>query len=489
MNEYRQLFHRIGLIGIAQLLIGLSGIVLLPILTKSLPIEDYGTWVQIVVTLNLISTIVLLGLPFTMVRFLAAVKIRAEILEGFYSITFVVAIIAGLTSFVLFLLADYVASALFNNNVLITQIFCIVLFFECIIGLVINYFRTFQQIKLYSFFLIFRTCLQLLLVGFFVLSGYEIFGAIVGLLITDIVLFLTMAMKIFLEIGIAIPKFLHLREYLSFCLPTVPQTLSSWVVDSGDRYFIGILLGNAFVGYYSPAYALGSLIMVLSAPLLVMLPPVLSKYYDEKDEEDIKKTLTYSFKYYLLLAIPAVVGLSLLSKSLLLLLTTPEIALNGYMITPFIAASTLFLGLYLILVQILLLVKKTVITGKIWIFAALLNFGLNMVLIPWIGLLGAAIATLIAFFLVFILTYYYSFKYITFDLQSIFILKCVVSSLVMGIVIIILGDHFNQSLIYMMLLVIISSLLYGIIIFILGGFKKEEIIFFKTILSGFNSKQ
>jgi len=172
-----------------------------------------------------------------------------------------------------------------------------------------------------------------------------------------------------------------------------------------------------------------------------------------------------------------------------MLLTTPEIALNGYMITPFIAASTLFLGLYLILVQILLLVKKTVITGKIWIFAAFLNFGLNMVLIPWIGLLGAAIATLIAFFLVFILTYYYSFKYITFDLQSIFIFKCVVSSLVMGIVIIILGYHFNQSLIYMMLLVIISSLVYGIIIFILGGFKKEEIIFFKTILSGFNSKQ
>ena len=47
MSEYKLFTQRIGLIGITNLLVSLSGIILLPILTKNIPIEEYGVWVQI----------------------------------------------------------------------------------------------------------------------------------------------------------------------------------------------------------------------------------------------------------------------------------------------------------------------------------------------------------------------------------------------------------------------------------------------------------
>ena len=47
MNDHKLFTQRIGLIGLTNLLISLSGIILLPILTKTLPIEEYGVWVQI----------------------------------------------------------------------------------------------------------------------------------------------------------------------------------------------------------------------------------------------------------------------------------------------------------------------------------------------------------------------------------------------------------------------------------------------------------
>ena len=65
MSEYRLFAQRIGLIGITNLLVNLSGVILLPILTKTLPIEEYGIWTQITVTIGLIPSIVMLGLPYT----------------------------------------------------------------------------------------------------------------------------------------------------------------------------------------------------------------------------------------------------------------------------------------------------------------------------------------------------------------------------------------------------------------------------------------
>ena len=83
MEEYKLFVQRIGLVGITQILVSLSSIILLPILTKNYSVSDYGIWVQINVTLNLIPAIIVLGLPYSMIRFLASKKDKEEIQEGF----------------------------------------------------------------------------------------------------------------------------------------------------------------------------------------------------------------------------------------------------------------------------------------------------------------------------------------------------------------------------------------------------------------------
>lgn len=95
-----------------------------------------------------------------------------------------------------------------------------------------------------------------------------------------------------------------------------------------------------------------------------MLPAVLANYYDKGDIKKVETILNYSFKYFLVIAIPSTLGLSLLSKSILLLLTTPGIALNGYLVTPFVALGGIFLGSYTITSQSIILKKKTKIIGQ-----------------------------------------------------------------------------------------------------------------------------
>lgn len=466
------------MIGTTNLLIHLSGLILLPILTKTLPIEEYGTYVQIVVTIGLIPGVVMLGLPYTMVRYLASAKSREEVQGGYYSIVGITVLTAGLASVALFLLAEPISATLFDGQTMVTRILALVIFLECMNLLQYNYFRTFQQIKRYSSLIFLKTCLQLVVVGALVLASYGIFGAVVGLLVTNLFLFLVMGITIISEIGVTVPKFRYLREYLSFGLPTVPGNLSSWVVNSSDRYVIALFLGAAYVGYYSPGYTLGNVISLFSAPLSFMLPAVLSKHYDDKNLDGVKTILSYATKYFLALAVPSIVGLTLLSRPLLAILSTPDIAASGYLITPFVAICAFIYGIYTLAVQVLILHKKTKYMGSIWLIAAGLNIVLNIIFIPLFGIISAAITTLISFCIATMYIVYHSNLLSIVDIKKGFISKCCISSLILSLFITFLNP---SSVAEILVTVFCSACIYLGLLFLLNGFSREEFVFFKKI--------
>jgi len=478
-NEFKLFAQRVGLIGLINLLTSLSGVLLIPILTKTLSIEEFGIWAQIMVTIGLIPSIVMLGLPYTMVRFLAVAKKKEDIQEDFYSIASLVLVTSAIVSILSFLFAKSLAILLFDNNILVTKMLSLIIFIECLNSLMLNFFRTFQQIRKYALFTFSMTCLNFLLVSYFVLSDQGIIGAIIGVLAARCLIFLIMTLIIIRMIGFKIPEFRNIWDYLAFGLPTVPGNLSSWVVTSSDRYVIGILLGTAYVGYYSPGYTLGNVIQILAGPLILILPPVLSKYYDENNIEAVKTVLRYSFKYFLLFAIPSAFGISLLSKPMLVILSTPDIASKGYMVTPFVAFSSVFFGATVVISQIIILEKRTVITGIIYMVAAIFNFVLNMILVPHMGITGAAFTTLIAYLLLFALGTYYSFRYLRFDICPEFILKSILASIAMSLVIFMWNPEGWLSI---LVIVWVCAIVYVVTLLLFKGISRKEIEFFRGLI-------
>jgi len=479
MNRYKVLAHRYGLVALTNVFVGLSSIVLIPILTKTIPAVDYGTWVLLNVTIGLVPNLITLGLPFAMVRFLAASKQISDIREVFYSIGGVILFTAGVVAMLIFFVPEPLAYSLYNGNIAVTKTLGIIIFLSALNLHLFNYFRTFQQIKIFSIFTVAQTALTLGLVTFFVLSGFGIVGASIGLLITQALLFIFMGIIIFSNLGFSVPKMAHIREYLAFSLPTIPSNFSGWIVESSDRYLIGIFLGSAFVAYYSPGYSLGNAIALLISPLILLLPATLSAYYDEGGLAEVKIILKYSLKYFLALAVPATVALSLLSRPLLLILSTPEIASQGYLITLFSSTSAVLYGAYGIIIQPMILSKETPIIGKIWVLAAVFNFCLNLVLIPKVGLLGAGITTLLAYFTAFVITLVYSSKSVRFDYDIRFILKCILASLVASIV---LFEWHSTTVFNILLSVGFYAIAYVALLLLSKGFTKDELKFFLATL-------
>lgn len=479
MSEYVRFIQRIGLVGLTNILISLSSLIFIPIITKSFTTAEYGMWAQVNTTIALVPNIANLGLPYTMVRFLSAEKDKEKIKDSFYpmiSLTFISTLIIC-SLFLIF--GNAIANALFNGSMQVLYITTAISFFACMNLMLISFFRTFQQMKRYSLFLVLQSYIGVFVSIYLTYAGYNIETVVLGLLTGYVAVFIMMAFLIVKYLGIGIGKWSNLKEQLAFALPTIPSNVSSWVVDSSDKYVIGILIGSVAVGCYSPGYALGSILLMFLSPFAVLLPAVLPEHYEKGDMSEVDKYLSYSMKYYLLLAIPAAVGMSVLSKPLLYIITTPEIALGGYMVTPFVCLGAIFMGMYGITNNILILEKNTMILGKLWIVVAISNIVLNLLLVPYLNILGAAIATLICYILAFAVTAIASKKTMRLPFNIKELLKIVIAASIMGIAVYIMHPI---GIINVLISIVAGVIIYFAIIFILKAVTMKEIAIFKDLI-------
>ena len=477
MTSHKKFAKDVGIIGLTNLLGALSGLIFLPILTKNLEIQDYGTWVQILVTINLIAPLATLMLSSALIRFLSSEKNNSEIKEGFFSVCILVLIMSLIFSTLLLIFSNIIAEKFTSHEDMIKIIaYLIPIWALCLVFL--DFFRAFQQIRTYSLLIIFQTYGEVCLMFFFIISGFGLYGALLSLFIIRIILLFTMGYLIISKIGFKIPDFSKIKEYVSFSLPIIPTGLSSWVINSSDRYIIGFFLGSLYVGFYSPGYALGSIIGNYVGPLAFILFPVLSKLHDENKFEDVKFFLSMSLKYFLLLAIPSAFGLTLLSKELLIILSTQQIAEEGYLIIPIIALSTIFYGIYVIFSQILFFKNKTKFTAIVWLLASIINIVLNIIIIPYYGIIGAAFTMLVVYCFVLALTKFYAFKYFDFNIDFGFIMKSIFASVWMSLVII---KWPPVGILRVMITIGFCAVIYSVILLLLKGITKEEVRFFKEL--------
>lgn len=470
MSSERALFiKRLGLLGLTNVVNTLIGIILIPIFTKGRPLEDYGLWVQINVSLGLIPGLTCLGLPYTLVRYIAGEKDKSKIKETVYSILFVVlAVNAVLAPLFAYLIITYFG----NNELNLVPMFAILLFIQALSTVGWNYLRAIQKIKKYSLFMILQNLLTVFGVGYAIVNNYGIYGALLVLFVVRLLIFIILLYEIVSNLGVYMPRFTYMREFLRFGLPTIPGNFSAWIVSSSDRYLIGYYLGVKYVGYYNPPYSLGSLLNFIIVPLAFLLPAALSKLYEEGKIEEVKLYLEYLLKYYLIIAIPAVFGLSILAKPILIILSTQEIAEKSHLVVPLVGASIMLFGIYVIVAHILVLKKRTDIVAKIWIVAATLNFLLNMIFIPKFGIIGAAITTLVAYTFAVIITAKYSLMLFTFKLKVVDILKSLISALIMFLLLV----HLTVNGVYEILFAVtLGATIYFSCLLLLRGITKDEL--------------
>lgn len=186
----------------------------------------------------------------------------------------------------------------------------------------------------------------------------------------------------------------HLQQALVFGLPLVPHMLSHWGLSLSDRAVLGAFVDPAQVGAYYVAYQFGLPISVMAIALSQSVQPLHAEAATSSARRhEIGSVTTHQV---LLLGFVAS-GVAMVGPSIVDVALPSSYADAGRFI-PWIALGVLFFGLYLIPMNAVAVMAGH--TRWVWAFtftAAVANVGLNLVLVPQIGAIAAAIDTAIGY--------------------------------------------------------------------------------------------
>jgi O-antigen/teichoic acid export membrane protein len=198
-----------------------------------------------------------------------------------------------------------------------------------------------------------------------------------------------------------IPDWGVLRRMLRFGLPTMPAELSLYSLNFIDRIIIVRLAGLAEAGLYALAIKFAQGINVLVRGFQLAWPPLA---YSIRDDDEARAAYALIVTWFLAVCAFAVVGLWLEARWLVRLLAAPEFFDAHEAIGPLATGITLY-ALYLVLVVVLGRTGRTEFNFPATIAATGANIGLNLALVPPLGIVGAAVALIGSYVVVLVLMY------------------------------------------------------------------------------------
>lgn len=204
------------------------------------------------------------------------------------------------------------------------------------------------------------------------------------------------------------------RDGLAFGLPLVPHGMAAWVLSLSDRWLIGLFLlvpviqAQAAVGIYSFGYVIAQVVSLVAMSFnAAWVPFFFARGDGERGPQILTEMTTLSMAGLSVLA----VGIAALAPEITRLLAVdrwgPQ-ALVAADVMQVVAIAFLAHGLYFMVVSAVFLRRRTRGLPLITLAAGLVNVGANAMLIPRLGIMGAAWSTLAGYVVLAGITWWYA---------------------------------------------------------------------------------
>jgi O-antigen/teichoic acid export membrane protein len=366
--------------------------------------EGLGIYNLLLILFSLAMILSRLGLNLYAIRVLPSIEDDKDKVSGFLVRIFKIVIVSSLLVSTIFyfsidIIDQYIFRSIDAGNYLLWLVFFI--FPYTLFNIFPEIFRGFNDIKMYSFF---RNLSQNFIVVFLLLLGIFFFSKkpdpiyvlYIGILILVIIEAITLE-KFIRKKGIKL-KWSSSSKYTEKIIPySYPMLLTAsimFAMSYADSLMISYFLGESQVGIYSACLRISfAAIFVLSSVGNFLLPKI-SKEYSLGNLKEVKSLYIQSVKVILIFTMPIIC----------ILLIFPDFFLGLFGEEYKVAVNTLTVTLVAFLISaffgptghVLNMMDEQKFVYKTVIFSLILNLILNFILIAELGIIGAAIATLIS---------------------------------------------------------------------------------------------
>jgi O-antigen/teichoic acid export membrane protein len=398
----------------AKLVPAIIGILLIRILTTLFSPEEYGYYQITLSTFGLIKVFGMVWLSTSVTRFYLNYK-KQKKENIFFSTLFICTVICALLVALLSFLINLIVfkktldPALFSliNLAIVASIFTA--FFEIF---VVVYRAGLEPKKYTSYWLLFvvgKPLLGILLILVFGLKVNGIFWAFIIIpTILDIIIFIKLDIQKYLKISnISLSLF---KQFFKYGIPISFSFLAFWILSLSDRYFIEFFRDSAEVGLYSVGYVISEKTLnFIYMVLMLAAYPIIIDNWEKHGDEHTQTLITELSRYYLFLCVPILITLVTIPKTILLIFSSEKFV-DGAVVLPLIASGIFLYGLTQYVQKGFELHKKSYKIALLSCIAGLTNIGINIILIPKFGYLGAGISAAFSYLVYFLIAIFLARK-------------------------------------------------------------------------------
>lgn len=205
-------------------------------------------------------------------------------------------------------------------------------------------------------------------------------------------------------------NFPMLKNLLLFSIPIIPGMLSAWVLNLSDRIFIERNFDAVQVGIYSLGYQIAGLVLLFTSAFKSAYDPYFYKIANTDDSNTAKEKLYKTNYIFVLILLFVTFMVAFFSKEVVQIFFSEKYSISAQVI-PIVLLGYLFSQNSALLNNMVYQMKKTKVVMYITLFSALVNIGLNFILIPKFGIMGAAWTTAFSFLVMFVLSYILARRY------------------------------------------------------------------------------
>lgn len=222
---------------------------------------------------------------------------------------------------------------------------------------------------------------------------------------------LLMVLPLYFKIGFGFNKIIWNRM-MRYAIPVLIAGIAFSVNEAFDRILLKYLLpadvADTQIGLYSACYKLGMFMTLFVTAFRLGIEPF---FFNHSTQENAKETYANITKYFTLFGCIILLIVVIYIDVFKQILIPNSVYWEALSIVPIILLANLFLGIYHNLSVWYKVTDRTKYGAFISIVAAIITLVLNYILIPYIGYIGSALATLAAYGTMMVLSYIYGRKY------------------------------------------------------------------------------
>lgn len=415
-NPIARLLKGSAVYGVGVILQRFMGLLLLPLFTRAISPEDYGVVALISLISIALGGLLTLGTGNSMGVLYFREQDPLKRPTIIWSNTILMVVNCAFWYVVLFLFAPRLSALIFGSDRFADLIRIGVLgsVFSAISDPLLAYLRMEEKAKFYVVITLIGTLFTIGISIWLVL--FENMGArgliLSATLVHGITLFIS-----FILIGRTLPFGFKMELFWPLArigFPSIFGLFAFLIIDYADRQMIEVILGLSSLGVYSVGYSLGMVMLIAVGAFSTAWPPFFMSYLNKPMEA--RNVFSRVLTYYLLGFGILVVLFFAVARPLVVVMTAPPFH-EAFIVIGLVAASYMLKGCYLIVLPGIYFAEKLYKQSLIEWAAAFVNIGLNIWLIPLLGILGAALATFISYLTLPVLAWAMARKYLQVDYQ------------------------------------------------------------------------